>query len=159
MSDAFIGNKKQTRGSYKKRHIAQPPRILSYKPAGIPRRNLEQIRLTVDEYEAFRLADFKNLDQEHAALCMQVSRPTFARILGNARHKIASALVLGEEILISGGNVDYAEYIHRCLECGKEHLVPAQHTPGNCPDCGSGNIENLASELLVSGNDKKRRFQ
>ncbi len=71
-----------------------------FKPCGIPGHDLEYEVLTKDEIEAIRLADFEGLYQEDAASQMEVSRPTFSRILNNARKKIANALILGKAIEI-----------------------------------------------------------
>ncbi len=71
-----------------------------FKPCGMPGHNLEYETLTKDEIEAIRLADFEGLYQEEAANEMEVSRPTFSRILNNARKKIANALISGKAIEI-----------------------------------------------------------
>ena len=71
-----------------------------FKPCAIPRHNLDYEVLTKDEIEAIRLADFEGLYQEDAAKEMEVSRPTFSRILNSARKKIANALILGKAIEI-----------------------------------------------------------
>jgi len=71
-----------------------------FKPCGIPARNLEFETLSKDEIEAIRLADFEGLYQEDAAKEMEVSRPTFSRILSSARKKIANALINGKAIEI-----------------------------------------------------------
>jgi uncharacterized protein len=60
-----------------------PQRV--FKPAGIPARELEEIRLGFDEAEAIRLADLEGLYQEAAARQMGVSRQTFGRIIEGAR--------------------------------------------------------------------------
>jgi predicted DNA-binding protein (UPF0251 family) len=73
---------------------------LCFKPCGIPGHALEIIELTKDEMEAIRLADLEGLYQEDAANQMNVSRPTFGRILNNARAKIADALINGKSIEI-----------------------------------------------------------
>ena len=71
-----------------------------FKPCGDPARELEFEVLSKDEMEAIRLADFEGLYQEDAAKEMEVSRPTFSRILANARKKIANALINGKAIEI-----------------------------------------------------------
>ena len=71
-----------------------------FKPCGMPGKNLEYEVLTKDEIEAIRLADFEWLYQEDAANEMEISRPTFSRILNKARKKIANALILGKAIEI-----------------------------------------------------------
>jgi len=71
-----------------------------FKPCGMRGAELEYEILSKDEIEAIRLADLENLYQEDAANEMEVSRPTFSRILNNARRKIANALILGKAIEI-----------------------------------------------------------
>ena len=87
------------------RRIAGQPVATVFKPAGIPARQLDWIRLGLDEFEALRLVDWEGLDQETVAERMGVSRPTVTRILGAARTKIAKALTHGQAILIEGGPV------------------------------------------------------
>ena len=53
-----------------------------------------------EEIEAIYLMDMMSLYQEDAAKSMEISRPTFTRILKNARIKIAKALVSGYKIEI-----------------------------------------------------------
>ena len=71
-----------------------------FKPCGIRKDEVNFEVLTYDEIEAIRLADFEGLYQEEAAKEMEVSRPTFSRILNSARKKIANALILGKAIEI-----------------------------------------------------------
>lgn len=61
---------------------------------------LEDIVLLHEEMEAIQLMDSFNMYQEDAAKQMNVSRPTFARILKNARKKIATALISGSNLKI-----------------------------------------------------------
>jgi uncharacterized protein len=51
-----------------------------------------------EEIEAIYLMDVLNLYQVDAAKKMEVSRPTFTRILKNARQKLANALICGHAI-------------------------------------------------------------
>lgn len=71
-----------------------------FKPRGIPLINLEEIAISLDELEAIRLADFEGLYHEQAAEKMNISRPTFGRILGEARRKLAEAVVEGKALKI-----------------------------------------------------------
>lgn len=66
---------------------------------------LEQVTLTLDEVEALRLADLEALYQEVAAKKMKVSRATFARIIEQARRKVADALIHGKALCLEGGAV------------------------------------------------------
>jgi len=58
----------------------------------------ETITLLAEEVEALYLMDLLELYQEEAALRMEVSRPTFARIIKSARHKVASAILGGHTL-------------------------------------------------------------
>lgn len=85
------------------RRVLALPSITVFKPAGVPTRDLEQLTLTLDEFEAIRLADYDGLYQEAAALRMGVSRQTFGRIIESARRKVADALVNGKALRMEGG--------------------------------------------------------
>jgi uncharacterized protein len=75
------------------RRIAFMPGVNYFKPAGIPMRFLDEVRLTFEETESIRLKDIEGLDQQQCATMMNISRPTFQRVLGSARKKIAGALL------------------------------------------------------------------
>ena len=85
------------------RRVCHLPQSSYFKPRGIPLSTLQQVFLTVDEFEAVRLADFEGLYQEDAAQRMNVSRQTFGRIIDSAHKKIADALVNGKALSIEGG--------------------------------------------------------
>lgn len=87
------------------RTIEFVPRIVYFKPAGVPRVELEEVALTLDELEAVRLADLNGLYQEAAAPKMDISRSAFARTLESARKKIADALIHGKSLKLEGGPV------------------------------------------------------
>jgi predicted DNA-binding protein (UPF0251 family)/predicted Fe-Mo cluster-binding NifX family protein len=84
-----------------------PPRVM--KPAGVPARELEEVRLGLDEAEALRLADLEALYQEAAARSMGVSRQTFGRIVESARRKVADAVLNGKALRIEGGEIAIRE--------------------------------------------------
>jgi len=88
------------------RRVAQLPQANYYKPRGIPLSVLEEVTLTVDEFEAIRLTDFERLYQADAAEKMNISRQTFGRILESAHKKIADALVNGKALSIKGGPIE-----------------------------------------------------
>lgn len=87
------------------RTIACIPDINYYKPKGIPSSLLEEVVLTLDEFEAIKLADFEGLYQEQAAVKMDISRQTFGRIIDSAHRKIADVLIHGKALKIEGGEV------------------------------------------------------
>lgn len=71
-----------------------------FKPRGVPLAQLEETILEKDEFEAIKLHDVDEFDQETAARKMKISQPTFARIIESAHKKIAKSLVLGRAIKI-----------------------------------------------------------
>jgi len=121
------------------RRVVAPPRVGYFKPAGVPLRGLEEIALSVDEFEALRLADLEGLYQDQAALRMGISRATFARIVEASRRKVAEALVHGRALRITGGPVAFAgERRFRCEGCRNEWTAPfGTGRPDGCPACGS----------------------
>ena len=74
-----------------------------FKPLCRPLNKLEGVYLTLDEFEAVRLACLEGLKQVDAAKLMRISRPTFSRILTSAQKKIADGLVNIKAIHIEGG--------------------------------------------------------
>jgi predicted DNA-binding protein (UPF0251 family) len=127
------------------RRVDSIPSVTHFKPAGIPLHSLVEVNLTVEEVEAIRLKDLENLEQEECAQRMQISRPTFHRVLESARKKLAEALLNGKAIRIEGGNFELATRRFRCGNDGYEWDVPfdkmiAGH-PSVCPSCQSTEIQ------------------
>ncbi len=85
------------------RRVKGNPGITYFKPRGVPLRELAEVVLLVEEYEAVRLKDLEGLDQEACAAKMHISQPTFHRLLVAARKKIADAIIHGKAIKIEGG--------------------------------------------------------
>lgn len=98
---------------------------------------LEEVNLTIDEFEALRLADLEAYSQEEAANKMQVSRATFGRIVENARKKVVDALVSGKAILIEGGNFQVGNIVEfRCRKCNRQWKVSKLEIKNkHCPNC------------------------
>jgi len=123
--------------------VAFLPNVTYFKPAGIPLRALEEVRLSVEEAEAIRLKDLEGLEQEQGAEKMNISRPTFQRVLAAARQKIADALLHGKAIRIEGGHFELAWRRFRCLN-GHEWDVPCEVMAGGppkvCPACNMTTI-------------------
>lgn len=86
------------------RRVRFNPNVTYFKPRGIPLRELEETILNVDEFEAVRLKDLEGLEQEECAKKMNISQPTFHRLVLSARKKIADAIINGKAIKIEGGN-------------------------------------------------------
>ena len=96
---------------FKCRYIRCEPDVSYFKPRGIPVSRLDEVVLTVDEFESIRLADVEGLYQDEAARKMNVSRQTFGNIVKSAHRKIADALVKGKAIKIKGGVYQMAEML------------------------------------------------
>jgi predicted DNA-binding protein (UPF0251 family) len=133
------------------RMINCEPLMTYFKPRGVPMTELENVSLAMDEFEALRLKDLEELDQEKAATTMNVSQPTFHRILESAHKKVADALVRGKAIRIEGG--DYVireraeERLFKCYECENEWQEPyGTGRPSDCPKCHSTNIHRAPSD-------------
>jgi uncharacterized protein len=88
----------------KRRRVGCTPNSSYFKPAGIRKIELEESILTVDEFEAVRLKDYLSLDQCVCAERMNISQPTFHRLVLSARKKLADAIVNAKAIKIEGGN-------------------------------------------------------
>ena len=84
----------------KPRRILFDPDVVYFKPRAVPLFLLEEVDLSMDELEALRLCDLKDLEQEEAAKKMKVSQSTLQRILTSARKKVAEALSEGKAIKI-----------------------------------------------------------
>ena len=131
------------------RRVAFLPNVTYFKPAGIPLRTLEEVQLSVEEAEAIRLKDLEGFEQEEGAERMNISRPTFQRVLASARQKAADALLHGKAIRIEGGNFEIAPRRLRCLN-GHEWDVPFEVIAGGPPEiCPTCNTVSIATGLPV----------
>lgn len=87
----------------KPRYVHALPEADYYKPRGVPLRELDEIVLGLDEFEALRLADLEGCDHAEVGYRMNVSRTTAGRLLAEARRKVAGALFAGAALRIGGG--------------------------------------------------------
>lgn len=135
----------------RRRRVSFEPETTHYKPAGVRLVEIEEVNLTIDELEALRLKDAEGMGQKDAAEQMEISQPTFHRLLAGAREKVAKALVQGKALRIKGGNYkmirgkrgrSYGSPTHtcKCPECGHEE-TKKPGTPRcldrKCPECGA----------------------
>jgi len=125
----------------KNRRVACLPAVDFFKPAGTPLRSLEEVRLSVEEMEALRLKDLAGLEQIPAAAEMNVSRPTFQRVLASARRKVADALLNGKAVRIEGGAFEIAGRRFRCRGGHEWELPTAATLPQVCPTCRTPDIQ------------------
>lgn len=94
----------------KTRWIKCEPGERCFRPLCKRNKKLEGVVLTLDEFEAIRLADFESLTQAQVAKQMKVHRSTISRIIASAHKKIADALVNMKAVKIEGG----------CFKCKEE---------------------------------------
>jgi uncharacterized protein len=90
----------------KLRFVQGHPIVDAFIPNSVPPWGREEVTLSIEGLEAIRLVDLQRMDQETAAQMMNVSRPTFGRILAEARAIVADALVMGKVLRIEGGHYD-----------------------------------------------------
>jgi predicted DNA-binding protein (UPF0251 family) len=130
----------------KDRIVACDPTISYFKPRGVPLREMEEVRLTIDQMEALRLADLEGLSQQEAGLRMGVSRATFGRIIQQARRVVAEAIINGKAILLEGGNYQVRSN-QRWFACGEcRHKWDAgcgTGYPVRCPVCGGAELHRM----------------
>ena len=128
----------------KERKVQEPPKIQGMKPIGVPGKLLEQVILSIDEYEAIRLSDYEDLDHQKAADKMGVSRPTFTRLIDKAHKKIAETIVGVKDLIIEGGSYSFIRNLVRCFDCGAVSVIEKLKSEIiDCPECNSTNIVHL----------------
>ena len=98
---------------------------------------LKEVVLTVDEFEALRLADLETCSHEEAAAKMKISRATFGRIIEKARKVMVDAIVNGKAIRIEGGTYRTGKMFEfQCRNCNRRWRFPAAAIgQRECPQC------------------------
>jgi uncharacterized protein len=138
------------------RRIENIPNVFQFSPLGQSISAGENI-LKLEELEAIRLKDLEGLEQTDCAKQMEVSRPTFQRILLSAREKIADSLVNGKSIRIEGGHYTRNLCPVRCLNCGREwvesleNIEKADAAASRCPKCHSERLQCCPDDQNTSG--------
>ena len=95
--------------------------------------------MNLEEFEALRLYYYKDLPQNKCSEELNVSQPTFSRILRSACKNLVKAIVEGRDFKILGGNVGYKEWVGWCCwDCLNEWK--AEEKPKKCPNCGSNKV-------------------
>jgi uncharacterized protein len=129
------------------RQIVAMPGRTCFQPEGAA--SSEEMLLTLDEYEAIRLADLEGLYQEQAASRMNISRQTFGRIVETARRKVADVLVNGKVLRIEGGSVSMkAAKPARCPHCRRPYSPDcSKRTETGCPHC----MKHAQNQTVLKG--------
>jgi uncharacterized protein len=126
----------------RERRMLMPPVIKGMSVYGLRGRKAGEVQLLLEEYEAIRLLDHQMLNQEQAALVMNVSRPTLTRIYEEARQKVASALVEGRDMVIKGGHVLFDQNWFKCNVC-KANFNYHDVGDAHCPVCDATDVNSL----------------
>lgn len=82
------------------RKINSRPCCCWFRPEDPLKKGLLGVTVKSDEFEALKLHDADGLNQKDASKKMNVSQPTFARILSSVHKKMAKAIVEGREVRI-----------------------------------------------------------
>jgi predicted DNA-binding protein (UPF0251 family) len=140
------------------RRVCGEPQADYFKPRGI--KELEEVILRMDEFEAIRLADLKGMYQEDAALKMNISRQTFGNIIKSARRKVAEAIVRGKALKIEGKAVVPKRKKFICPKCNHGWSVSFETgKPAGCPKCQCRNIHrrnDICASAGVGGSGRKK---
>ena len=127
------------------RRIEHLPTVTFFVPAEEASPSVPENVLKLEELEAIRLKDLEGLEQSECADRMEISRPTFQRILLSAREKIADSLVNGKSIHVVGGHFTQNICLMKCMDCGNEwsdsfeNMRAGKMRGTPCPECGSDN--------------------
>lgn len=91
------------------RRVCSLPENNKFGPLNSPSDTMNDVHMTVDEYETIRLIDLEGFTQEECAGQMHVARTTVQSIYAEARKKLAESLVNGKVLLIEGGEYRLCE--------------------------------------------------
>jgi len=104
--------------------------------------------LNLEEYEALRLNVYRGLPQGQCANELNISQPTFSRILSSSIKKLVGAIVEEKDFEIVGGNITYKDWGGwGCWDC--DHEWQDDPVENICPECGSSKIFRL-KKLVTS---------
>jgi predicted DNA-binding protein (UPF0251 family) len=120
---------------HKCRRVCGQPQINCFQPKGVQVTDLEEVKLSVDEFEALRLADLAGLYQEEAARQMGVSRQTFGNIINTAHRKLADVIVNIKTLKIEGGVVEFDAQTSVCPQCKHKRETAAGLSTPKCEQC------------------------
>ena len=136
------------------RYVERFPDFTYFKPQSDSFKKGFEVILTVAEFEALRLKHHERKTQIECAELMNVSQPTFSRILDLAHKKITEALLHGKAIRIAGGSIGIKKLFigYGCLNCfnewqdGKASEINKESVV--CPECNSKNLYFLKKDML-----------
>ena len=77
-----------------------------FKPIGVPKIDLEEVHIDLDEFEAIRLCDYDGKSQIESSEIMNVSRATIQRLLKSGRSKMVDGLLNSKVLMIKTEHED-----------------------------------------------------
>jgi len=135
------------------RYVEKVPDFTYFKPQSNSFQKGSEVILTIAEFEALRLKHQEGKTQIECAKLMNVSQPTFSRILDLAHKKITEALADGKSIRIEGGPIRIKKIFIRyeCLDCLNEWVCEYPSETNKkftlCPKCKSNKLYFLKKEI------------
>jgi predicted DNA-binding protein (UPF0251 family)/predicted Fe-Mo cluster-binding NifX family protein len=134
------------------RNVGFLPGVTFFKPAGVRIGDLKEVVLGNDELEAVRLKNLVGLSQDEAAERMNVSQPTFHRLLSSAYTKMTDAIVNGKALRIEGGNISVPEASFPV--CGKGQLCAGEgRVRKGQGSTGKGQPETEKTKIAITSID------
>jgi len=134
------------------RYVKYPPQNFYFESSESTLSSNSSVILTIAEFESMRLKHYISLSQTDSADKMQVSQPTFSRILETAHQKVTKALFEGKQIKIHGGNIDIKQGFigYGCLNCNEEWNDPnaSIERKAYCQRCNSDKTYYIEREIL-----------
>ncbi|HBS59033.1 MAG TPA: hypothetical protein DEA44_07200, partial [Firmicutes bacterium] len=100
------------------RKVCCLPESNKFGPLDSPTDSINNVNMTVDEYETIRLIDLAGFTQEECAEKMSIARTTVQRIYNDARKKLADSLVNGKTLVIKGGDYKLCDGREEACNCG-----------------------------------------
>jgi uncharacterized protein len=105
----------------------------------------EPIKISLEGFEALRLYYYRGLSQEECAAQLNVSQPTFSRILKKANELLIKSIFEGRDFQICPNlkaDVGYKQWVGwSCWKC--DHIWRAVEKPNNCPKCNGNQVFHL----------------
>ena len=90
---------------------------------------------------------------------MNISRPTFTRLLESAHNKISDAIVNGKAVRIGGGDFNFLGNRYRCKKCGYSwNIKKYESSNSSCPGCDSTETENVGEKLISQVRYRRGRY-
>ncbi len=132
------------------RKIQTIPAVEGYRPISYEEMgHIDEIIMSLEEYEAIKLCDYEQLTQAESAKVMGVSRPTFTRVYETARRKVAKSFVEGRVIRFKGGDYESSMW-NWCNKCKLNYSI-VEDGDSVCPVCNPyrQSAQSVSEEVII----------